>query len=81
MADPHLLESGDPFGRPAPPPPPTHHWKGGCDLLLHGVSDAGETCGTTGQHSVGLQILKDVYVMVLLEVVSWILAERLEELL
>ena len=74
LADPHLLEGGqggkdgatDPYGVLSlwgSDDLDLHcGWGKACDFLLHPVGDAGEHGGTTGEDSVGVQVLTDVHV-------------------
>ena len=74
LADPHLLERGQ-RGKDGTTNPdrvlPLRRsndldlhcgWSQGRDFLLHTVSNAREHGATTGQHSVGVQVLPDVHV-------------------
>merc|ERR1719452_302272 len=74
LGDPHLLEGGEGSqdGASDPDGVLSLGWSDdldlhggrshGGDLLLHAVSDTGVHGGTTGQHSVGIQVLTDVNV-------------------
>jgi len=72
LADPHLLEGGergedgttDPDGilplRWSNDLDLHRGWSEGCDLLLHTISNTWEHGGTSGEDSVGVQILTDI---------------------
>ena len=72
LADPHLLEGGQRSQDGATDPDGVFTLRGsddldlhgaggqGCDFLLHPVSNTREHGGTSGQHSVSIQIFPDV---------------------